>query len=112
MMPGRDNGVQVMPRDYFMEEVYERVKKTSFADKNRTLSKIGRYGHECTCDKQGRINLSPLLIKHAKLELPEQVQLIGSVTGFEIRRLEEQEDNIELFLDEIEAIQNSGIFEE
>ena len=112
LMPGREHGVQVMPRDYFMEEVYDRLKTTSFADKNRTLAKIGRYGHECVCDRQGRINLSPLLVKHAQLELPEQVQLIGSVTGFEVRRLGEYADDIDLFLDEIESIQGSKAREE
>ncbi len=108
LMPGRDHSVQVMPRDHFMEQVYEKVKNVSFADKNRTLAMLGRFGHECSCDKQGRINISNLLVEHGTLELGGPVVLTGTMTGFEIRRVDEEEvlaESIEQFLDDIESIQ-------
>lgn len=110
-LPGRENTVQVMPKAQFMEEVFEKVKSISFADKNRTLAKLGRFGHETVCDKQGRICLSPLLTNHAGLELPGPVLVTGTVHGFEIRRVDESEDlagSIDSFLDEIEAIQTNA----
>ena len=112
LMPGRDGGVQVMPRDYFMSSIFDKLKDTPSADSDRLLAQIGRKGHECVCDKQGRINLSPQLVEQASLELPDQVQLIGAVHYFEIRPVEEKEDDVEQFLDMLEAIQKRKAIEE
>ena len=42
LMPGRGNGVQVMPRDYFMSSIFEKLKDTPSADSDRLLAQIGR----------------------------------------------------------------------
>lgn len=107
LIPGRENTVQVLTQEYFMTHVLPKLKKISFVDKKRRLSRLGRFAHECVCDKHNRISLPPLHVKHAKLELGGQVHISGTVNGFEIRRVDEAEvleESIEEFLDDLEDI--------
>ncbi len=112
LMPGRDHTIQGLPYDLFMSQVYEKLKGVSFAEKNRTLAKIGRFGYETRKDGQHRITISPMLMKLIGVEPGDEVVLTGAITGFEIRRAEEEnlEASVEDFLDEINALmsQNHG----
>ena len=113
LLPGRDQTVQILPEKLFMEEVYEKARKVSFASrgKGQALANIGKFAHRSVCDKQGRISLTPLLMEHAQLEDSGLVQLTGSITKIELRRHTEEQsliDGIEQFLDEMEAIQGLG----
>ena len=113
LLPGRDHSVQILPEKLFMEEVYEKARKVSFANrgKSQALANIGKFAHRCATDKQGRIALTPLLMEHAQLEESGLVQLTGSITKIELRKHTEDQslmEGIEQFLDEMEAIQELG----
>lgn len=113
LLPGRDHSVQILPEKLFMEEVYDKARKVSFADrdKGQALANIGKFAHRSVCDKQGRISLTPLLMEHAQIEESGSVQLTGSITKIELRKKAEELsllEGIEQFLDEMEAIQGLG----
>ena len=99
-----------MPHRLFMEEVFEKVKKLSYASKKRNLlSQLGRYGQQVSCDKQGRIALSTFLLEHAQITDCTQVAINGCITTFEIRRPAEvtaSEESIDAFLDQLEALED------
>ena len=107
LLPGRDKVVQVMPYDYFMTSIYDKLKDTPSADSSRLLTQIGRHGHKCKRDMQGRINLSPKLLEHAGLSLPDQVELLGSLHYFEVRAVRDESTDVDEFLNMLEDIQKS-----
>ena len=51
-------------------------------------------------------------MEQANFDLPDQVLLVGAIHYFEIRPVEDKEDDVEQFLDMLEAIQKRKATEE
>jgi MraZ protein len=110
-LPGRHGTIQVLPESHFRQEILEKIKKVSFADaaKSRALATIGAKASRCTCDKQGRVTLTPELMEHAGLT--DQAVMVGSFTTIQVmapERWSENEMSTEDVLDQIQRIHESG----
>ena len=94
LMPGRDNSIQALPEEIFMEDFYEKARKSSFANRQqrKALSEIGKFTHRTACDKQGRITLTPMLMDYSGLT--DDAWLIGGITQIEIRKPEQTEESV------------------
>ena len=111
LLPGRNQIIQVLPKELFESEILEKIKKVSFAnvEKSRALARIGAKASRSTCDKQGRISLSQDLVDHAGLK--DQALLIGGIATIQIMTPETWTKNnmgIDEMLDQIEKIQENG----
>ena len=67
-----------------IEQLYERFSQISMGDEKgqRAIRRIMSKAHNFSCDKQGRINLSEKLLRHAGLE--KSVVLLGEASKFMI----------------------------
>lgn len=79
LLPAKDNLIQMIPEVTFQQEILEKAKKLSLADARgmRDLALLGSRASACTCDKQGRVQLTPQMMKYAGLTT--QVVLVGSL---------------------------------
>ena len=79
LLPAKDNLIQMIPEVTFQREILEKAKKLSLADARgmRDLALLGSRASACGCDKQGRIQLTPSMMKYANLT--NQVVLVGSL---------------------------------
>jgi MraZ protein len=110
LLPGRDKSIQVVPAATF-QELLIKLRKVSFADGRAAvaLATIGSMAHECACDKQGRISLTPKLLEHAGIS--DRAVLLGAVTTIQIwnpATWAGHEIESEAGLDVIQAIQERG----
>ena len=108
-LPGRYRSLQLVPAEVF-QELLDQVRKVSFANQKMTLAlgKIGSMGHECRCDKQGRIRLTARLAEHAGID--DRAVLVGAITTIQIWNPEAWENHrvdSETGLDAVQAIQEN-----
>ncbi len=91
IIPGKDATLQMYPAEVFQERILPKFKKLSPTNANdlAKLRELGSIMLKCTCDKQGRIQLTPGLIQHAKLD--KRVALVGSVDFVQILSAERWE---------------------
>ena len=113
LLPGRDRTIQVLTKELFENEILAKFKKVSFADpeKSRALARIGAKASQSTCDKQGRINLTQMLLDHAGLK--DQAVLIGGLTTIQIMTPETWSKNdmgTDEMLDHIQEIHKMEIY--
>jgi MraZ protein len=107
LVPGRNKTLQLIPYESFKENFLEKAKKVSLANAEGALAlaRFASKAQECKCDKQGRIQLGPGLLKYASLK--SGVKLIGSIWYAQLwdidRWIESQADEDEFF-DELEKI--------
>ncbi len=87
ILPGRDNKLQVMPYEHFQDFI-KKAKQVSFANakKRLALAQMGSKAHDCTCDKQGRIQIPLRLIDYASLKCDknEPVVLVGAFDEIQV----------------------------
>lgn len=83
LLPGRGGSIQLVEAATF-HEMLAKLRKVSIADPNaaRAMAVIGAMMHDCTCDKQGRISLTPKLMEHAKLN--DRAKLVGALTHVQV----------------------------
>lgn len=110
LLPGRLHALQLVPAAMF-QQFLDKLKTVSFADSRAmvALGKIGSMAQQAMCDKQGRISLSPNLMKHAGIT--DKALLLGAVATIQIWRPEtwqEQQIDSEAGLDVIQSIQEKG----
>ncbi len=110
LLPGRDSSLQLVPAVMF-EELLVKLRKVSFADSRAAvgLATIGSMAQDCTCDRQGRISLTPRLMEHA--EISEKVVMIGAVATIQIWNPQvwsQKRIDSDSGLDVIQAIQERG----
>jgi len=67
LLPGRNQTIQVLPKELFEQEILDKVRKVSFAnaEKSQALAMIGAKASRSSCDKQGRITMTQELMEHA-----------------------------------------------
>ena len=83
VLPDPKNCLVALPASA-MEKMLERADDISIGEYERrdVLRLISSRAHGTPCDKQGRINLTDTLLKHAGIE--KEAVLIGVLTRFEI----------------------------
>jgi len=111
LLPGRNQTIQVLPKELFEQEILDKVRKVSFAnaEKSQALAMIGAKTSRSSCDKQGRITMTQELMEHAGLE--GEAIMVGSFTTIQImtpERWNQSSMDTEDVLDQIERIQESG----
>ncbi|MDP7395875.1 MAG: hypothetical protein QGF67_15580 [Lentisphaeria bacterium] len=111
LLPGRNQTIQVLPKELFEQEILDKVRKVSFAnaEKSQALATIGAKASRSSCDKQGRITMTQDLMDHAGLK--GEAVMVGSFTTIQIMTPERWNQNgmrTEDVLDQIERIQESG----
>lgn len=79
LLPGRDNDLQLLPNDTFVE-IMEKAGRYAVANREMqaAFAYIGSQARYCRCDKQGRIG-----IERSKLDaigVSNTVKLIGAMT--------------------------------
>lgn len=79
LLPAKSSIIQVIPFKTFNEVILNKAKRLSLANANdvRDLAVLGSRAQVCACDKQGRIQISPKLMEHARLK--DKAILIGSL---------------------------------
>ena len=84
IIPARDSILQLYTYPAFQEMILSKVKKMSPANAldTRALAILGSRTQPCTCDKQGRIQLSAKLVAYAGLK--DKAVLNGSMLYAEI----------------------------
>jgi MraZ protein len=107
LLPGREKSLQLVPGEMF-QELLLKLRKVSFADAKAAiaLATIGSMAQEVTCDRQGRITMTPKLMDHAGIT--EKALLLGAVTTVQIWEpdaWEARKMSSEAGLDVLEAIQ-------
>lgn len=93
LLPGHHRTIHAMPEDLFREEMLARAKKISIADAEgqRWLKHVGSAAFQTSCDKQGRIKISPKLMAHAQLS--DQTVMVGGMTTVQLMSPEVWEDD-------------------
>jgi len=78
LLPARDNIVQLIPKETFYEQIIRKSQKISLADahQQRDLAVYASRAQNCVCDKQGRIQISPLLLEHGGYK--DKIVLVGA----------------------------------
>jgi len=107
LLPGRGKSLQLVPAPIF-QELLIKLRKISFADAQAAiaLATIGSMAQEVSCDKQGRVSLTPALMAHAGIS--RKALFIGAVTTMQIWDPSIWEANrmdSEVCLDVLQAIQ-------
>lgn len=84
LVPGYEKRIHVIPGDLFQRVWMPKLEQVSIgnAELSRSIEVIARQTHYCVCDRQGRINLTPELMKFAGLG--ETVVLNGAFTEFRL----------------------------
>ncbi len=110
LFPGRNATLQLIPRATF-KSFLEKVKKISFANAKAglALAQIGAKAQECSCDKQGRIQISQKLLNHTKWDIKKDssVVLVGAFSHIQLfskTAWETSQISDEDCLDQIQAI--------
>ena len=106
VLPGRDKSLQVMPQDKGMAKL-AKLRQKSMADRKAqmALRALGALAQPCTCDKQGRIVLTPQLMQYAQIS--SDIVAIGCFDSFEIwskETYESQALDVDAALDALEEI--------
>ena len=111
LLPGRNQTIQVLPKELFEQAILDKVRKVSFAnaEKSQALAMIGAKASRSSCDKQGRITMTQELMEHAGLK--GEAIMVGAFTTIQImtpERWNQSSMRTEDVLDQIERIQESG----
>ena len=78
LLPARDHIVQLIPQETFYEQIIRKSQKMSLADPRlqRDLAVFASRAQNCVCDKQGRIQISQLLLDHGGFK--DKIVLVGA----------------------------------
>lgn len=78
LIPGKEATLQLYPETTFEEQIMPKLRQISATDPValKMRRQLGKLVCSCVCDKQGRIQISPELLKFANLE--KRAALIGS----------------------------------
>ena len=78
LLPARENIVQLIPKETFYEQVIRKSQKIPLADPRlqRDLAVYASRAQNCVCDKQGRIQISPLLLEHGGFK--DKIVMVGA----------------------------------
>lgn len=111
LLPGRDQSIQVLPKELFESVILEKTKQVSFANaaKSKALTAIGSKAARSVCDRQGRITLTPYLMEYASLT--NEAVMVGSVNSICILsppKWEQAQMSNDEMLDQIERIMEAG----
>lgn len=84
LIPGFNARIHVIPADQFDAFYVKPTEGVSIGNEelNDTLANMGSQVHQSTCDKQGRINLSPELAAYAMIT--NEITLVGSFKDFQL----------------------------
>ena len=79
IIPGKESTLQLYPSNVFKDKIMPKLSRLSPAnpDDLRKLRQLGSQILKCSCDKQGRIQLTPSLMSHA--HLTDSLAWIGSL---------------------------------
>ena len=83
LLPGRGGILQLIP-DYTFKDFLAKVRKVSLTNAavGRALALLGSRAQECSCDKQGRISMTPKLKEYAKID--SELVMVGAFTHAQI----------------------------
>jgi MraZ protein len=106
LLPGRDGILQLIP-EYTFKDFLAKVRKVSLTNAavGRALAKLGARAQECSCDKQGRISVTPKLKEYAGIE--SELVMVGAFTHAQIWTKEAwacEADDTESVLDVIDGL--------
>ena len=78
LLPAKEHIVQLIPKETFYEQVIRKAQKMSLADARqlRNLALCAARAQNCVCDKQGRIQISQLLLDHGGFR--DKIVLVGA----------------------------------
>ena len=78
LLPGKEHIVQIIPKETFYEQVIRKAQKMSLADSRqlRDLALCASRAQNCVCDKQGRIQISQLLLDHGGYK--DKIVMVGA----------------------------------
>ena len=78
LLPAKEHIVQLIPKETFYEQVIRKAQKMSLADARqlRDLALCAARAQNCVCDKQGRIQISPLLLEHGGYS--DKIVMVGA----------------------------------
>lgn len=78
LIPGKEATLQLYPETTFNEQIMPKLRQISATDPValKMRRQLGKLVCTCVCDKQGRIQISPELLKFASLG--KRAALIGS----------------------------------
>ena len=78
LLPARDHIVQLIPQETFYEQVIRKSQRLSLSDPRlqRDLAVFASRAQNCVCDKQGRIQISQLLLDHGGFK--DKIVLVGA----------------------------------
>lgn len=84
LLPSSDSSLKLMPYPLFREMIAEKVKQISLGDNTAAgeLAVLGSSSQECSCDKQGRIQIGQKLLVHAGIK--EKAALVGAIAYIQI----------------------------
>ena len=84
LLPARDHIVQLIPQETFYEQVIRKSQRLSLSDSRlqRDLAVFASRAQNCICDKQGRIQISPLLLEHGGFK--DKVVLAGAFSHIQL----------------------------
>ncbi len=110
LLRGHDS-IHLIPLRSFRRDVYEKMRKVTFADKeaSRALAKLASQAQECECDGQGRISVPQRLMETAGIG--DQAVLVGALNSAQIwsaKRWKEVRDAESNDLDVIRRISEGG----
>jgi MraZ protein len=92
LLKGRAKSLQLVPARVFLPFL-QKLLSVSFANREASLAlaSFGEATEEVSCDKQGRITLTPDMQEHSGIE--SQALLVGAVTTIQIWNPESWEAN-------------------
>lgn len=83
LLHGHD-AIQIIPYEVFKRDIYEKMRKISFADREgqKALALLASQAQECECDAQGRIAIPQKLMELNGIK--EQAILVGALSTAQI----------------------------
>jgi MraZ protein len=110
LVPGRNSTLQLRTYESFKDFLNKAMKVSSAnAEASLALARYGSRAQECSCDKQGRIQISQRLAEYAGLK--EQAVLVGSFSSIQVwtpENWDKYQVSDESYLDEVQKIDESG----
>ena len=79
LLPAKEHIVHLIPKEIFYERVIRKAQKLSLADPRlqRDLAVYASRAQNCVCDRQGRIQISPLLVEYGGFK--DKIVLAGAL---------------------------------